>query len=287
MHQSERPFRMSWGAVMLKRLVRPIIRKVGFDVVRYHPILPAPGSTRTTSLTFYETATGKYFLPTDAQGDIVANAIKSGGIFEEEVVNLAGRYIKPGTVVIDAGANFGQMSILFSRMAGDSGRVYSLEADDFVFEILTKNIEANERIGPIVPVFGAVHDTVGETLHFPVQDFKRFPTYGSYGIDYSGGPGRPVKTFTIDSLNIEAPVSFMKIDIQGGDLQAMQGAVKTIKRNRMPIIFEYEYSFEDGLKMSFQDYVDFVQGIDYRFQKLVSGHNFLIVPKESPTRPTA
>src|SRR4029434_7086812 len=74
---------MSWGAVMLKRLVRPIIRKVGFDVVRYHPILPAPGSTRTTSLTFYETATGKYFLPTDAQGDIVANALKSGGIFEE------------------------------------------------------------------------------------------------------------------------------------------------------------------------------------------------------------
>lgn len=84
-------------------------------------------------------------------------------------------------------------------MAGDSGRVYSLEADDFVFDILTKNIEANERSSAIVPVFGAVHNTVGETLHFPVQDFKRFQSYGSYGIDYNGGPGRPVKTFTIDS----------------------------------------------------------------------------------------
>jgi FkbM family methyltransferase len=285
MNQTEQPFRMFWGAGMLKKLVRPIIRKVGFDIVRYHPIVPAPGSTRTTSLTFHETRTGKFFLPTDAQGDVIANTIKSGGIFEEELVNLARRYIKPGTVVIDAGANFGQMSLLFSGMAGDSGRVYSLEADDFVFDILTKNIEANERSGAILPVFGALHDTVGETLHFPVQDFKRFQTYGSYGIDYNGGPGRSVKTFTIDSLNIETPVSFMKIDIQGGDLQAMQGAVNTIKRNRMPIIFEYEYEFEDELKMSFQDYVDFVQGIDYRFQKVLSGRNFLIVPRESPANP--
>jgi len=219
------------------------------------------------------------------RGDIIANAIKSGDIYGEEVVNLARRYIKPGTAVIDAGANFGQMSLLFSEMAGDSGKVYSLEADDFVFDILTKNIEANERSGAIVPVFGAVHDTVGETLHFPVQDFKRFQSYGSHRIDYNGGPGRPVKTFTIDSLNIETPVSFMKIDIQGGDLQAMQGAVNTIKRNRMPIIFEYEYIFEDELKMSFQDYVDFVQGIDYRFQKVLIYHNFLIVPRESPANP--
>jgi FkbM family methyltransferase len=261
---------------MLKKIVKAGIRRLGFDVVRYSP---PQRSERTAALTYYQTVTGNYFLPTDAHGDIVANAIKAGWTFEGEVVSLAQRYVRPGTVVLDVGANFGQMSVLFSRMVGEAGAVYSFEADDFVFEILKKNIEANQRAGKIVPIFGAVHHTPDETLFFPVQDFQRFPTYGSYGIDYNGGPGRPVKTVTIDALKIEEPISFMKVDIQGGDLQAMQGAVETIKKHRMPIIFEYEYAFEDEFKMSFQDYVDFVQSINYRFEKVVSGHNFLVVPR--------
>jgi FkbM family methyltransferase len=260
---------------MLKKIIRAGVRSVGFDVVRY--VRPAQ-SERSSALTYYETVTGNYFLPTGANADVVASAIKGGVTFEGEVVSLAQRYIRPGTVVLDIGANFGQMSVLFSRMVGDSGKVYSFDADDFVFEILKKNIDANHRTGKIVPIFGAVYHTDGETVYFPVQDFKQFTSYGSYGIDYNGGPGRPVKTVTVDSLNIEEPISFMKVDIQGGDLQAMQGAVKTINRHRMPIIFEYEYAFEDKFKMSFQDYVDFVQSIGYRFEKVVSGHNFLVVP---------
>jgi hypothetical protein len=59
----------------------------------------------------------------------------------------------------------------------------------------------------------------------------------------------------------------------------MQGAVKTIQKNRMPIFFEYEYLFEERYNMSFQNYVDFVRDIDYVFKRVVSGHNFLIVPR--------
>jgi len=55
----------------------------------------------------------------------------------------------------------------------------------------------------------------------------------------------------------------MKVDIQGGDLQAMQGAVATIARNKMPIVFEYQYRFEAQYKLSFQAYVDFVGQIGY------------------------
>lgn len=267
--------RSTYGFVMLKRIVKAGLRRLGFDIVRYAP----QKSKRTKALTYYETATGNYFLPTDAHGDLIANAIKAGWTFDIEIVNLVKRYAREGTVILDVGANFGQMSVLFSRMVGDTGKVYSFEADDFVFEILQKNIEANRRTGKIVPIFGAVHHTAGETLFFPVQDFERFPTYGSYGIDYNGGPGRPVKTVTIDSLNIEDPISFLKVDIQGGDLLALRGAVETIKRHRMPIIFEYECAFEDEFKMSFQDYVDFVQSINYRFEKNIGGQNFLIVPR--------
>lgn len=261
----------------MKKIFLSIIRTLGYNIVKYQP--QAKGkSIRSSSLTFYKTATGNYYLPTDAKGDVIANSIISNQVFEHEVIDLAKKYVKKGTTVLDLGANFGQMSILFSEMVGEGGNVYSFEADDFIFDVLSKNIEANNKT--IIPIKGAVHNVAGETLYFPVQDFKEFDTYGSYGIDYSNTvKGREVKTVTVDSLNIQTPISFMKIDVQGGDLQAMQGAVQTINRNRMPILFEYEYHFEDRYRLKFQDYVDFVRGIDYQFEKVLNGHNFLIIPK--------
>jgi len=263
----------------MKSVIRSAIRRLGFDIVRHRPAQRQARSERTSALTRFETATGNYYLPSDAQGDVVANAIKAGKIFEPEVVNLALQHIKPGSVVLDVGSNFGQMSVLFARRVGAEGKVYAFDADDFVFDVLKRNIRENGLTDQIEPVFGAVHNVAGQTLYFPVQDFKRWSSYGSYGIDYNASAGRAVKTLTIDSLDIARPVSFMKVDIQGGDLQAMQGAVKTIERNRMPIIFEYEYHFEEEYKLSFQEYVDFVSRIGYRFHKVVNGHNFLIVPR--------
>lgn len=251
---------------------------MGVDIIKYQKPTPAKKSIRSKNLTLYNTLTGKYYLPTDAHQDIIANTIKNNEIFEEEVVSLAGKYIKKKTAVLDIGANFGQMSILFSNMVGNNGKVYSFDADDWVFEILKKNISANAKERIIIPNFGAVHNMDGETMYFPIQDFELYGTYGSYGIDYNSKQGRKVKSLTIDSLNIQEPISFMKIDIQGGDLQAMQGAIKTIKKNKMPIIFEYEYHFEDKFNLNFQDYVDFILSINYKFVKVINGHNFLILP---------
>ena len=73
----------------------------------------------------------------------------------------------------------------------------------------------------------------------------------------------------------------MKMDIQGSDLFALHGAVETIKRHRMPIIFEFYQPFQAEFRTSFQDYVDFVNSISYRFEKVVmeiESINYLIVP---------
>src|SRR5687768_8406500 len=119
----------------MKSVIRNLFRSFGFDIVRYHPSDKNrnKGTVKSDHLTLYETATGKYYLPTDATADVVANAIINNQIFEEEVVNCARKYIQPGSVVLDVGANFGQMTLLFSEMVTENGKVYSFDADDFVF----------------------------------------------------------------------------------------------------------------------------------------------------------
>ena len=256
----------------MKTLIRSVLSNFGINIVRAHK-----KSKKTNEISLHETATGKFWLPKHAYSDCIANAIKEGRIFEEPVYEIAKKYIKPNTTVLDIGSNFGQMAILMSKLVGENGVVHAFEADDFVYSILEKNCRINGD--NIISHFGAVHNKSGETLYFPEQDFERFDAYGSYGIDYAHGKGRPVKTLTIDDFQFEKPVSFIKIDVQGGDLLAMQGAQKTIEKYHCPILFEYEYAFEEELKLSFQEYVDFVQSINYKFEKVVMGHNYLIIPK--------
>jgi hypothetical protein len=62
-------------------------------------------------------------------------------------------------------------------------------------------------------------------------------------------------------------------------LAAMRGAVNTIAKNKMPIIFEYEEQFQKDFNTSFQDYVDFVNSIGYKFLNTVQDINYLIVPR--------
>ena len=83
----------------------------------------------------------------------------------------------------------------------------------------------------------------------------------------------------VDDTDFKLPVSFIKVDVQGGDLLALKGARKTIEKYRMPIIFEYEWVFEQELNLCFQDYVDFVSSINYKFDRVINGQNYLILPK--------
>ena len=262
----------------MKKKIAALLNKFGYDIIKKPKKKNYFSRKVNDRLNFYKTPIGAYYLPTDRTNDAVINCMKYGEVFEPEIIDTAKLYVKEGSTVLDVGSNFGQMTTLFSKMAGETGKVYSFEADDFVFDVFKRNIETN-GCKNVQPCFGAVHYKAGETFYFPVQDFERFGSYGSYGIDPNAKKGREVKTITIDSLKINTPISFMKVDIQGSDLFAMQGAVETIRKNKMPILFEFEQQFQDEFKTSFQDYVDFVDSIEYKFEKVIMGINYLIVPR--------
>ena len=254
---------------LLKRVKRKIYSPVFLlDNPRFHQ----------RPLNYFQTQIGNYFLPSDTpHNDIVASCIKSGCIFEPEVVEIANQFIEKGSIVLDIGANFGQMSLLFSQSVGDNGQVFAFEADDYIYHILLKNLQAN-NCNNVRAFLGAIYDVSNQDMIYPLQDFDRFGSYGSFGIDPNAKSGRKVKSIAIDDLNIRDRISFVKIDVQGSDLFALRGAVETIKRHQMPILFEFEQRFQDEFHTSFQDYVDFVDSISYRFERTVNDINFLIVP---------
>jgi FkbM family methyltransferase len=264
---------------MLKSIIRTALQNFGYDIVKtsnYKHGQQYKRKSQDANLDYYKTPLGNYYLPRNSTGDHVANNIKDGKLFDEPIIDLAKTFIKPNTAILDIGANYGQMSIEFSRIA-PSCQIYAFEAQEMVYHILKKNLIANNADN-VRSFYNAVYDKNDMEFFFPVPDLVKFPSYGSYGIDIHAKSGKVVKSLTIDSIEFSLPISFMKIDIQGSDLAAIKGAVNTIKKHQMPIIFEFEEQFQKEFNTSFQDYVDFVDSIGYQFVKTVQDINYLIVP---------
>jgi len=265
----------------MRKAIRNFLNRFGYDIVKLY----STGSekfkinTPQKGLDLYDTPTGKYYLPNFLQRDLVSNTIKRGLVYDDEIVELIRKNMPADSSFLDMGANYGQMSVLISKHIKSigKGRVYSFEAEPFVGEILQKNAEINDCANMNI-VHGALHNKTGEKLIFPEPDFKRFDSYGSYGIDPKAVTGRTVETITVDSMNISDTIGFIKVDIQGSDLFALQGAKETIMKSRPVIVFEFEEQLQKEFKTSFNDYVEFVRSIDYKFVEVISGLNYVVVP---------
>lgn len=146
---------------------------------------------QSVKIEFYKTDLGDYYLPSSIASDIIINHMKQGQIFESEIVEIAKNYIYRGSTVLDVGSNFGQMTIIFSKLVGEGGKVLSFEADEFIHSILTRNTIAN-NCHNVTVICKAVYDKDEDVMFYPVPDFQRFKAYGSYGLNPSAKQGRKV-----------------------------------------------------------------------------------------------
>jgi len=75
------------------------------------------------------------------------SSISKSLVFQNEYdyneTSIVKQLIKPGSNVIDIGANFGWYSVLFSQLVGVSGKVFSFEPIPETYEELNSNVKLN------------------------------------------------------------------------------------------------------------------------------------------------
>jgi FkbM family methyltransferase len=230
--------------------------------------------------------TGKkfWFADTDIEYDIVVQTIAGGNMFDSHVVDLLEDYIKPDSVVLDVGSNYGQMAMAFAELA-PQGTVHAFEVNPLIYECMNRTFAENGFTN-IVSHSDAVWHVAGETLMLPPGHHQPIPrTAASWGVvvvDNNLGIDPelvPIKvqSMTIDDLNLER-VDVMKFDIQGSDLHGMMGAIETIKRCKPFIIFEFDSYFTKIYPDQILDaYFVFTESIGYKVIADVQS-NYLIGP---------
>ena len=147
------------------------------------------------------------------------------------------RYIKPGSCVLDIGANVGFFTRGFARAAGDNGVVLSFEPQTVPRSILTvaSFFKRNQNI-QILPF--ALGDTSGMlTLNIP------FKAKGNVGINlaHGGDPEEMAERFTLKTETVPlarlddvltrydfGPISMIKIDVEGAELNVLRGGTDPV-----------------------------------------------------------
>lgn len=149
--------------------------------------------------------------------------------FEQDTLDDIAPFIPDNPVMLDIGANIGNHSLYFA-IERNAKKIYACEPIPETFNVLKKNVEINNLENVIIPLNIALSDC---NTNADIKEFNiRF--MGAAQIDENINGNIDVKT--VDSLDIEEKIDFIKIDVEGHEIKVLEGARKTIEKNK-PVIF--------------------------------------------------
>jgi FkbM family methyltransferase len=169
---------------------------------------------------------------------------------------------EPGDYVVDGGACWGDTALYFASKTGDNGRVFSFEFLDDNIAIFNRNLDMNPDLAKVVKLLpNALWSRSGDSLSFA-----------------AGGPGTclvaptgkanesQVKTISIDDLvgsGMASRIDFIKMDIEGAELEALKGAELTLKKFKPKLAITVYHHFYDYWQIP--QFIDSLN-LGYRFE---------------------
>jgi FkbM family methyltransferase len=172
-----------------------------------------------------------------ARNDVCGDAIFAGG-FEEAERRFVEDYLKAGMTVLDIGAHGGYYTLLASRKVGRRGRVIAFEPSPRERQRLYQHLRIN-RCSNVLVERAAVSSYEGEAEFFFVDGRDTGCNSLRPPVVADSIRTLPVPVVTLDSalerLAIDR-VDFLKMDVEGGELEVLKGAIKLLSQSYRPLI---------------------------------------------------
>lgn len=182
-------------------------------------------------------------------------------------------HLKEGDIFIDAGAHFGYYSILAARLVGEKGKVFSFEPSGTTFKILKQN---TSHISWITAFNQAVYkeNTTLKFYQYPPLQSEYNTAQPINNLTDSNPIETKVEAVTIDSITINFHEAkgkiFIKIDVEGGEYNALQGMKAAMAKMNPVIVMEY---FEKYPSSNYANCVSFLENLYYSAFKIDSDGN--------------
>jgi FkbM family methyltransferase len=214
--------------------------------------------------------------------DIVSNAVRSGG-YEKELQELSSELLAAHTdgIVLDIGANLGSYGIPLAKR-NPHLQFECFEPQRIVYYQLCANTFLNRLSNVYTHNVGLSNEQ--RVTSYVLPNYAEETNIGAFSIDFdtrlkdyevrSEGVTERMIIIPLDSMQYEK-VRLIKIDVEGHELQVLQGAEHTLRENNYPpIIFEaWTWKFPEKRQAVFAH----LEGLGYEITQI--GQNNLAIYK--------
>jgi len=162
-------------------------------------------------------------------------------IFEPFETKIVKKSIKKGDVVLDIGANIGYYSLIFAKLIGQQGKVFSFEPEPSNFKLLKKNVEIN-NYNNIILQNSAVSNNNGKIKLY--LSHEQSGTHRIFPSTICSEDFVEVDMIRLDdyfeNYLLKEKISFVKIDVEGAELGVLEGMRSILEANhKLQILIEF------------------------------------------------
>ena len=217
-----------------------------------------------------QTRYGTMFVPDTDSGQYwwLANiAASPEDEFIEKVCCLLDE--RPTGIAIDVGANFGCWTLALRQHAKF---VIAFEPQRCCHDLIQQSLVANKTKNVILYNM-AVGEKSGQVL-VPNLDIEMASNFGGVSLLETS---QDVETYTVDQIALDdsgamlRPASFIKIDVEGGELAVLRGARNLIAADRPILMLEMDHPLTDLVALQ-----QWLLDANYAFDQY--GPNYLCMP---------
>jgi FkbM family methyltransferase len=190
------------------------------------------------------------------------------------------RWITPGALVFDIGANIGAHTLPFAQALGPDGIVVAVEPTDYAFSRLQANAALNPdllpRLALVQAALTAQSNDPGPKDH--ARFYARWPLKGGGTDRHRKHLGeletaKGARFLTLDALVQEMrakhrnrPIAFVKLDVDGHELDVLRGATQLLTVQKPPILVEIGPHVQDEVPQRFEQLIGILERHGYRLE---------------------
>jgi len=161
------------------------------------------------------------------------------GTFELAELTFVSRYLRPGDMVMDIGANVGIFSVVMGTTVGASGRVIAFEPVPANIVRLGKNLRKN-GLGN-VQVFPLALGISNGHMMLRMATDPAYPSLREVQGGFGNGTEVPVQVCRLDGVWDELgrpEIAFVKMDVEGAEADVLRGASRFLTTCRPTLLVE-------------------------------------------------
>ena len=232
--------------------IENILKKIAYDIKEIKRKLSMNDSV-------IQIRNARFWLPNYPEDCIQNCMVTVNNYWDKSALDIINQYLPDNAVILDIGSHS-----VYWAIERNAKKVYAFEPLKSTYEILARNIKLNSLNKTVIPYNIGFYS---EKTNAVVRCYNLQNIGNTSFLPKSDGR---FKLITLDSMSFNEKIDLIKIDVEGAEVEVLNGGIKTINKHKPVIVIEtynHKSEVDEILQKSGYTQIDTIRdGEDYIYK---------------------